>query len=728
MGRRFAPRGAAAAVRGAAAAVIVATTALAAAGESDAQTHALANRLGAEPSDYLRSAGSSPVAWQPWGAPAFRLARELDRPILLSIGADWCHWCHVMDRDTYADASIAAFINAHFVPIKVDRDDRPDVDARYQESARHALDTAGWPLTLFLTPDGELVSGGATFFPDERDGVPGLRALMPRVVALLRERPDEARAAAVTARRLAQAPAQAVRAAPIAPKLAAEVVTTALGEFDVIHAGFGHQGKQVPGAILTLFARRLAETGDPRLRDVLTRTLDAMAIVAIRDHLGGGFFRDTTDRAWRRPRFERLDLIQAQAIGAYLLGYQATGAPRYRAIAEEVLAYTDRVLVRREGGFNAGQRVEGPDGDARHFLWNEAEVRAALPAAEADLMVRHFGLAGVAERRALAVDVSAAELATAAGVPLDSMERRLRVAKDRLRETRAKRGEPAIDATVYADRSALLASAYLEAYKVLGGDERLRVALDTLNFLWTRLRQPDGSMAHAFRDGRVIADGRLDDQFAVASASLDAFEVTGVARHLEAARALVAHAVARFRAADGGFFDTPLGRSEPGVPEAPRKRFMDDDRPGGNALAALVLERLHALTNEDAYRTLARDTLAALPVPAPQLGWRFATYAYAADLHVNGALHVVIAGKTPDPRTRGLWRGALRAFRPGKIVAAYDPDLIDAAAVPAPVAAMLRQTAGADPRAYVCSGTVCSLPQNDAERLRELVERLGRKP
>jgi uncharacterized protein YyaL (SSP411 family) len=705
-------------------AVLLATTTLARADDSAVPAAHLANRLDAEPTEYLRAGASSPVAWQPWGEAAFRLAQELDRPILLSIGADWCHWCHVMDRETYAQPEIAAFINDHFVPIKVDRDDRPDVDARYQEAARLALDTAGWPLTLFLTSDGEVVSGGATFLPEERNGVPGLRSLMPRVVAFIRERPEEARAAAVAAQRLAAAPDLSVRSGQLSSTLAAEVLAITLGELDVIHGGFGLHAKHIPGAILTLVARRHAETGEHKLRDVLTQTLDAMARGAIHDQLGGGFFRSTTDRAWRAPNFERLDAIQAEAIVAYLLGYQATGAPRYRAIAEGVLAYTDRALARPGGGFSAGQAA----GEPGYFLWTEAEVRAAVPGPEADLLVRHFGLAGAVDRRALAVAVDAEQLAAAASVSVDVMERRLQAAKQALLQARAARGAPAVNPTVYADRSALLASAYLEAYKVLGGEERLRVALDALQFLWTKARQPDGSMAHAVRDGRVTTDGFLDDQFAVAGAFLDAFEVTGVARHLDAARALVTHALARFRAADGGFFDTPVGRHEPGVPASPRKPFADEDRPGGNALAALVLDRLHALTNEPSYRTLARETLAAIPVSAHRLGPLAAGYAYAADVHVNGAVHVVVAGKAPDPLTRVLWRGALRAYRPGKIVAAYDPAGLDASAMPAPVAAMLRQTVGSDPRGYVCSGTLCSLPQSDGERLRELVERLGRRP
>jgi hypothetical protein len=690
----------------------------------------LVNRLADAPSDYLRSAAGSPVAWQPWGAPAFRLARELGRPILLSVGAGWCHWCHVMDRETYADPAIAALINAHFVPIKVDRDDRPDVDARYQESARRVLDVAGWPLTLFLTADGGLVTGGLTFLPDERDGIPGLRPLLPRVVALLRERPEEARAAPLAARRLQAAPDLSVRSAQLSPRLATEILEITLGQFDGVHGGFGEGAKHVPTAILVLVARRYAETGETRLREVLTKTLDAMATGAIRDHLGGGFFRYTTDRAWREPHFERLDVIQAQAIVAYLLGYQTTGAARYRAVAEAVLAYTDRVLVRRGGGFHAAQSGDGPGGDNAYFGCNEADVRAALAADDADLLVRHFGLAGTVERRPLAIAVGVDRLAAAAGVSLASTERRIRAGTERLRRVRAARGEPAVDATVYADRSAVLASAYLEAYKVLGGEHRLRVALDTLDFLWARVRQPDGGMAHAYRDGRgTTAAGFLDDQMAVAGAFLDAFEVTGAARHLEAARALVAHAVARFRDADGAFSDTPIAAGEPGVPTEPQKTFIDDDRPSGNALAALVLERLHGLTNDPAYRTLARDALAAFPLSAHRLGPLVASYAYAADLQLNGAVHVVIAGKATDPQTDALWRGALRAFRPGKTVAAYDPDTIDLGRLPAPVAAMLRQQAGApEPRAYVCSGTVCSLPQGDADALRGLVERLGRRP
>jgi uncharacterized protein YyaL (SSP411 family) len=510
--------------------------------------------------------------------------------------------------------------------------------------------------------------------------------------------------------------AQTVPPRQLSPALVKGVVDAALAEFDLVYGGFGRGAKAVPGPTLLLVARRLAETGDPRLRDVLTRTLDAMAAGAIRDHLEGGFFRATTDRAWRAPDFDRRDAVQAEAIVAYLLGYQATGDARYRAVAEATLAYVDRALARKGGGFSAGERGEGS-----RFLWNEADVRAAVPA-DGDLLVRHFGLAGVSERRPLAVDYDPAALAAESKVPLQDVERRLRDGRERMRHARAARGEPLVDDTVNTEGSARLASAYLEAYKVLGGGPRLRTALDTLEFLQARLRRPHGGMGHALRGDRTDADGSLDDQLAPAVAFLDAFEITGAGRYLDVARALVGHVADRFRAPDGGFFQT----AGDAVPR--QKRFDDGEGIAGNALAALVLERLHALTQEASYRTRARETLASLP-GGPPLGLSLAGYAYTVDVSITGTPHVVVAGKASDSRTEVLLRGGLRAFRPGKIVERYDPDTSDLAAVPPPVAAVLRQqTAVAEPRAYVCTGNVCSLPQSDGERLRALVEQLGRRP
>jgi hypothetical protein len=689
----------------------------------------LENTLGRASSAYLRSAATSPVAWQSWGPEAFRLARELDRPVLLSIGAGWCHWCHVMDREAYADAGIAGLINERFVPVKVDRDERPDIDARYQQVARTAFDAGGWPLTLMLTPDGKAFTAGSTFLADERDGLPGLRQFLPRVAALYRERKQELLSSAEAAHALPSIPDLSARVGRSPASMADDVLASALAQFDPFHAGFGQSPKHPPVTLLTLALRRYAETGEPRLAEVITRTLTAMARGAIRDHLAGGFFRYTSDPAWREPHFEKLDHIQAQLLVAYVQAYQMTGDALYRTVAEELLAYIRRVLARPDGGFRGHQDADGRGGDAGHYLWSRAEVEQALCPAEAELLVRHFGLTAAGGRRAPAVEVTADAVARETKMSIETVEARLASGKARLREARERRGEPAVDDTVYADRNGLMVSAYLEAYRVLGDETLLQFALRTLEFLGARLRQPDGGLAHAYASGRITTRGFLADQIAVAAGFLDAFEVRGDARYLDAARDLVRYALRHFwDRAGGGFFDSVPAGGDPAGMRVGLKPFLDDDLPAANALAAVTLVRLHGATNDPEYLRLARETLAALDGSASRLGPLVATYAYAADLYSRGSVHAVIVGRRDDARTRFLWREALAAFRPGKTVIVYDPARTDPGEVPPPAAAMLaRATVDQAPRVYVCTASLCSLPTWEAARARSLIETFGRQ-
>ncbi len=704
---------------------LVATPAAGAGGPAPAFGNALASSSSA----YLRSVAASPVAWQPWGAEAFALARRLDRPVLLSIGAGWCHWCHVMDRQVYADPGIASLLNAEFVPIKVDRDERPDIDARYQQVARTVFDTGGWPLTLVLTADGKTVTAGATFLADERDGLPGLRQFLPRVLAVYRTRRAEFFATGDAAHRLLATPDLSAGAPRDPSSLADEILKATVARFDPVHGGFGEQAKHVPGPILSLTARRYAETGERLLRDVFVRTLDAMAAGAIRDHLGGGFFRYTSDRAWREPHFEKLEYVQAQMLLAYLQGHQMTGDPAYRAVAEEILGYVRRALERPGGGFRAHQDAEGRNADAGHYLWTADDVRATAPL-EADLLVRHFGLSDAA-RRAPAVALSATQLGRETGQEPDAVEASLAPGKAALLAARARRGEPAVDETVYADRSALMVSAYLEAYRVLGDESARDVALGTLAFLQSRLSEADGGLAHAYAAERVTVPGFLADQVAVAAAHLEAFEVTGDRAHVERARTLMRVAVARFREPTSAFIDRVASPQEaPGARE-PLRPYLDEEMPAANPLAALVLERLYAITGEGEYHRLARETLAAFRSSAARLGPLLASYGLAMDVVAGGSIHAVIVGRGTDPRARALWRTALGAFRPGKSVLFLDPASSEPVPLPPPMAAMLAQvgTTGqpdAPPQAYVCSGRLCALPTSDPARLHTLLQSFDR--
>lgn len=291
----------------------------------------LTNKLAGAASPYLRGAATQPVAWYPWGEEAFGLARQLDRPILLDIGAIWCHWCHVMDEETYSNPEVARLINTSFIAVKVDRDERPDIDARYQRAVQALTGHGGWPLTVFLTPEGKVFYGGGTFFPDDRFGRPGFKRILPAVAqayhakrAAILDLADRVHEA------VAAADAGALRSADLSPRLAAGIGQALVRSFDAAHGGFGQGAKfPAPGPIALAF-RLYAEQGDAEMLRIATKTLDAMADGGIRDHVGGGFHRYATDPAWRIPHFEKPDYVNAQLLAAYLHAYQATGQVRYR--------------------------------------------------------------------------------------------------------------------------------------------------------------------------------------------------------------------------------------------------------------------------------------------------------------------------------------------------------------------------------------------------------------
>lgn len=697
----------------------------------------LVNQLAAAASPYLRKAAGSPVAWQSWGEEAFQLAKKLDRPILLDIGAIWCHWCHVMAHETYGDPEIAKFINHHFVPIKVDRDERPDIDARYQQAIRSLFGLGGWPLTVFLTPEGKVFTGGTTFLPKDLPGHPGFRRFLPKVVEFYRKHPGEfVKSAEALHRSLAEMEATAVQPDELSPRLVEAIMGALHDAFDPVYGGFGlGEARFPPTGAIALALHRYAETGDRGVLELATTTLNGMARGGIRDQLGGGFHRYAEDRAWQLPHFEQLDYVQAQILQSYLQGYQGSGDPFYLEVAEGIIGYIERVLVdRQQAGFAAHQDSDmGPGDDGGYFTWTVDEVRQAVSADEAEVLLRYFDIRERGEkpsgRNVLWKAAAPEEIAATLGLTVKRVDVLIGSGKARLLAARGRRPMPVVDRTIYADRNGLLVSAYLEAYKVLGRDDLKAFALKTLDFLLTRLRQADGGLAHAFSDGTLRVRGLLDDQIAVTAACVDALEVTGEGRYLGAARELMTYAVKTYwDRKDGGFFDVPLSATDLGPVGQPTKPFVDEIRPASNSLAATTLLRLYKLTNDSEYRRVAEKTLKAFAGSAYRFWHLVATYGLAVDLYLNPPTQAVIVGRKADPRTVALWRAALGAFRPGKIVAAYDPDEVRPESLPPAVAAALGDArASGGPRAYVCAGIVCSLPSSDPKETASLVQTFGRQ-
>lgn len=696
---------------------------------------ALENRLAGATSPYLREAATQPVHWQPWDDKAFDLARELDRPILLDIGAVWCHWCHVMDKETYGNPEVADLINRHFVPIKVDRDERPDIDARYQMQVQAVSGQGGWPLTAFLVPTGKVFFGGGTFFPEPRYGRPGFKDVLGQIHSAYekdRERVWEAAEGLYLA--VATFDSDQVKAGEPETGLIRAVEAALLEDFDEEYGGFGNGAKFPQAGALELALNRYFQTGDPRLLQVVTKTLDAMANGGIHDQLGGGFHRYAVDREWRIPHFEKILTDQAQILRDYLEAYQATGNERYRDVAKGIIRYVRETLTDpATGGLYAHQDADSTrSDDGAYYTWTEREVRDALLPKQAEVLVRHFHIEAIGEVRGhpgqnvLRLAAPTTEIAAMVGMSSGAVQQLIAAGKRRLAVIRKQRKAPFVDRTLLSDRNGLMAAAYLQAYRVLGDADLLNFALKTLDFLLQKLYVSGSGMHHGYADGRITAKGLLADQVFVASALLDAFESSGALRYLEAAQDIMSYTLGAY--GDGaGLFDAPQQTDNLGILGLRTRPFQDDAAPGANATAARVLSRLYQLTNKEPYRTAAGSILRAFAGSAAQKGRWSSSYALALDLYLNPPAQAITIGNRSSPDTLALWRAALSAYRPNKIIATYDPKEIDLGTLPPAVAAAAR--IGLDnPKAktYVCVGLACSLPATDPQTVRQLVENFGK--
>jgi len=698
----------------------------------------LQNTLATASSPYLREAATQPIAWYPWGDEPFRLAKALDRPILMDIGAIWCHWCHVMDEQTYGNPDVVRLINTLFVAIKVDRDERPDIDIRYQKAVQALTGHGGWPLTVFMTPEGKVFYGGGTFLADDAYGRRGFKWLLPAMAdAYHRQKEKAVSVGNEVSEALAAAEAAALRRAPLSSNVVKGIAEAEVGTFDPVHGGFGHGAKFPMGSPLALALRLYAEAGDPQMLRLVTKTLDEMANGGIRDQLGGGFHRYATDRAWQIPHFEILDYVNAQLLLTYLGASQATHQPRSREVAEGLLAYTNRVLSDQgRGGFYAHQDADmGPGDDGGYYTWTVPEVTAALSPTEVEVIRRYYGITAEGNmpaapgRNVLRVVTTPEAIARALEIPPGKVNTLIASGTAHLWEARSTRKTPFVDRTIFADRNGMMISAYLEASKVLGLDDARAFALKSLEFVLTHLRSRDGSLHHAFANGHPSVPGFLNDYVWVAQALLQAFQVTGDSRYLRTARELMDRALQTFwDSGGGGFFDLRPDPTAVGSLKRPSKSFEDTDMPSPNATAAIVLDELAYLTNIDVYHQRADQLLQAFAGKASEYGRFAAGYALAVDLHLHPPAHAVIIGSRSDPRTRALWEAALRAFRPGKIVAAYDPAVVKPADLPPPVASALRNTQAVGvPQAYVCVGTACSLPTTEPTAVAKLVATFQRQ-
>ncbi|MFW5951547.1 MAG: thioredoxin domain-containing protein [Gemmatimonadota bacterium] len=682
--------------------------------------------LASSKSPFLRHGAEQPVAWLPWGDAAFRRAAEEDRPILLDIGAVWCHWCHVMDRESYDDPDTAAVINELYVAVKVDRDERPDVDARYQRAVQSLVGQGGWPLTAFLTPTGEVFHGGTYFPPGDAHGRPAFRRVLrevARVWADERERVETV----VSAVRERLEVVLTGEAAPgeLDPALLDRAVDAFAQAYDARHGGFGGAPKFPSAAGMGLLLERWLDQGSERARDMVDGTLTAMVRGGIHDHLGGGFHRYATDARWIIPHFEKMaydngPLLEVLARAAVVLDRDdladaAAGVVRYyRDVAGDLVD---------AGGFPASQDADIDfDDDGDYWTWTEAEIRDAVGdhvAAEAAGIrwgLRDPGSAMPLDphRHVLFEAASVEDVARRLGRTADETRALLDDARTRLKAARDGRPTPYVDRTLYTGWVAMVASGHLAAARHLavpGADEG---AVRALERVWEQGWHGRG-LVH--RLGDPDSGVLLADQAHTARALLDAFEWTQDPRWLERAGALLDVVRDRFAHPSGGLRDLPSDHDA--ALAADRLEITDAPEPSPTAVAAGSMLRLAALRHDDDLAAAGRRILAAYAGSAPRFPTSAASFFRALRWAVGPVTRVVVVAGSEEGRD--LTAAALREYRPATVVRRIAPDqarveLDDA------VRAMLT---GESPRAYVCVGSTCAAPVADPDELVETLRTFG---
>jgi uncharacterized protein len=698
------------------------------------------NSLSRAASAYLRSAQHQPITWNEWGAEAFEKARRENKPVLLDIGAVWCHWCHVMDRESYENPSTAEIINAKFVAVKVDRDERPDVDTRYQSAVAAISGQGGWPLTAFLTPDGKPYFGGTYFPPDERYGRPSFqRVLLTMADAFANKREEVEESAGSVMMAIEHNESFSGRAGNPGEPLLEKMIDSIVKQFDDRNGGFGSQPKfPHPGALdllidaagrPTLAAKSGGEDGAPSAlaKHVAEVTLEKMAAGGIYDQLAGGFHRYSVDERWVVPHFEKMAYDNSELLKNYAHAFQSFVEPEFARVAKDVLRWMDEWLSDRElGGFYASQDADDSlDDDGDYFTWTRDEAAAVLSAEEFAVAEKYFELRVVGDmhhnpaKNVLRVASGRSVTPPMNDEAVHEWGTQVEAVKRKMYAARLLRKTPYVDRTVYTGWNGMCISAYLAAGRALGLSEPVEFALKSLERVVASVWDANAGMAHVVAYGEGVAAARipgvLEDYAFVAAAALDAWEVTGEFAYYAAAKEIGDAMLARFYdAVGGGFFDTEKDADAIGALRARRKPLQDSPTPAGNAVAAAVLLRLAALTGDAVYETRAQETLETFAGVVEHFGLYAASYGLALRRAVTGSVQVCVIGD--DDVAEVLAATAMAKYAVNKSVVRLRREQLDRLP-PALAETLPHLPASEGSVAVVCRGNTCLPPVESAGEL-----------
>jgi hypothetical protein len=676
-----------------------------------------ANRLASETSPYLLQHAHNPVDWYPWGPEAFELARREDRPVLLSVGYSACHWCHVMERESFENDEIAALMNRLFVSIKVDREERPDVDQIYMQAVQSMTGRGGWPMTVFLTPDGVPFYGGTYFPPVDRHGLPAFPRLLQSIADAYHGRRGEV---LESGRQLVESMRQSERLTRSASLLTREVLVGAyLGlsaEFDERDGGLGQAPKFPQPMAWEAILRVWKRTGDARALHMLRHTLARMARGGIYDQLGGGFHRYSVDGQWLVPHFEKMLYDNAQLASLYLHVWLATGEAEYRRVAEETLDYVLREMTHPAGGFYSAQDADSEGIEGKFFVWSPEEIRRILgDDTLARTALAYWGVDDGPNFEAhsiLFVPREPAEVARALGVEPPELAARIERARRLLRAARDKRVHPGLDDKVLAAWNGLTLAALAEAAAALGRADYREAAVRNAEFLGSAMVR-DGRLLRSWKDGQARITGYLEDHAMVGVGLLALYEATFDRRWLDESRRLAEEALRLFwHAEQETFFDT--GHDQESLVVRPRNIF-DNAVPSGTSVTIEWLLKLGIVTGEARYEAVALAALRPMADVMQRYPSGFGRYLGALDFHLGPVAEVALVWPAgASPAVAPLVDTVFRRYQPNRVVVGAAAGAADAAGIP-----LLAERGAVEgrPTAYVCRSYVCQLPVTDAAAL-----------
>ncbi len=685
------------------------------------QEHRFTNRLIDETSPYLLQHAHNPVDWYPWGEEALARSKAEDKPILLSVGYAACHWCHVMEHESFENEQIAGLMNEHFISIKVDREERPDIDAIYMNAVQMMSGHGGWPMTMFLTPDLKPFYGGTYYPPVDRQGMPGFGRVLLTMADLYRNRRDEVFTSAdsITAE-LQNINRFRESGEMMTTEILNQAFSSLISKFDNTHGGFGRAPKFPPSMTLMFLLRHYKRTNSPEALQMVELTLQKMAAGGMYDHIGGGFARYSTDAHWLVPHFEKMLYDNALLARIYLYAYQATRKPRYRQIAEETFEYMLRDMTGPEGGFYSSEDADSEGVEGKFYVWTKDEVLRLMGREEGEIFCRYYDITAEGNfedgQSILNTPRWMEEFADDENIAREEIERVINSGRKKLFHAREERVRPGLDDKILTAWNGMMLTAFAEAACILGRDDYREVARRNAEFLLSNLVR-DGRLLRTYKDGRAKLNGYLEDYAYLIEGLIALYEATFELKYFERAREMADMMIARFwDEEEGGFYFTSSDHEELILRT---KDYFDNAIPSGNSSAAVSFLKLWALTQESIYQRCAVSILRTMREAMVKYPSGFGYLLSALDSYLAEGREIAIIGSLGSHEVRAFVEEIYSRYIPNKVIAAAAPE--DELAQKAIKLVEGRSLVAGKAAVYVCQNYACMLP---ATTVKELAERL----